>query len=185
VCACYYSKNRCNARYVGALVADVHNILINGGIYGYPSTLSNKEGKLRLLYESAPMAMIIEQAGGAGSTGHKRILDVIPKETHQRCVVLCSFSKNRSVISFLCALLLLFLFQTGCRHFWEALRTSLSLISFTSTTVVQTTMKRMRRTCECSTRDVATTSWMNDDDSTRLSSTLGTDLCHKVPTNIR
>jgi fructose-1,6-bisphosphatase I len=76
--------NRVNARYVGALVADVHNVLINGGIYGYPSTLSQKDGKLRLLYESAPMAMIMEQAGGAGSTGHGRLLDVMPSETHQR-----------------------------------------------------------------------------------------------------
>jgi fructose-1,6-bisphosphatase I len=75
---------RVSARYVGALVADVHNVLINGGIYGYPSTHSNKEGKLRLLYESAPMAMIMEQAGGAGSTGHGRLLNVVPKETHQR-----------------------------------------------------------------------------------------------------
>ena len=77
-------SEKVNARYVGALVADVHNVLINGGIYGYPSTHSNKDGKLRLLYESAPMAMIMEQAGGAGSTGHGRLLDVVPKETHQR-----------------------------------------------------------------------------------------------------
>jgi len=75
---------RSNARYVGALVADVHNVLINGGIYGYPSTDTNKNGKLRLLYESAPMAMIMEQAGGAGSTGTGRILDVMPTEIHQR-----------------------------------------------------------------------------------------------------
>jgi fructose-1,6-bisphosphatase I len=54
---------RCNARYMGALVADVHNILINGGIYGYPPTLGNPNGKLRLMYESNPMAMIMEQAG--------------------------------------------------------------------------------------------------------------------------
>lgn len=73
-----------SARYVGALVADVHNILINGGIYGYPSTRDNPNGKLRLLYESAPMAMIMEQAGGAGSTGHGRILDVLPKAVHER-----------------------------------------------------------------------------------------------------
>ena len=73
-----------NARYIGALVADVHNVLINGGIYGYPSTRSNPKGKLRLLYESAPMSFIIEQAGGAGSTGRRRILDVVPDETHAR-----------------------------------------------------------------------------------------------------
>lgn len=75
---------RSNARYIGALVADVHNVLTNGGIYGYPPTLSNKDGKLRLLYESAPMALIMEQAGGAGSTGQGRILDVRPKTIHER-----------------------------------------------------------------------------------------------------
>lgn len=73
-----------NARYVGALVADIHNILINGGIYGYPGTISNSNGKLRLMYEGCPMAMIMEQAGGAGSTGSQRILDVNPSEIHQR-----------------------------------------------------------------------------------------------------
>jgi fructose-1,6-bisphosphatase I len=69
---------------MGALVADVHNVLINGGIYGYPATFHKKNGKLRLLYESAPMAMIVENAGGAGSTGRGRILDVKPEEIHQR-----------------------------------------------------------------------------------------------------
>ncbi|KAL7561795.1 hypothetical protein ACA910_013333 [Epithemia clementina (nom. ined.)] len=72
------------ARYVGALVADTHNVLINGGIYGYPATFQNRNGKLRLLYESNPMAMIMEQAGGAGSTGFGRIMDVQPKNIHQR-----------------------------------------------------------------------------------------------------
>ncbi len=76
----YYSGKKVSSRYVGALVADVHNILINGGIYGYPATRENPNGKLRLLYESAPMAMIMEQAGGAGSTGHGRILDVLPPQ---------------------------------------------------------------------------------------------------------
>ena len=75
---------RSNARYIGALVADVHNVLINGGIYGYPSTKAHKDGKLRLLYESAPMSFILEQAGGAGSTGHGRILDVKPSKIHER-----------------------------------------------------------------------------------------------------
>ena len=73
-----------SSRYVGALVADVHNILINGGIYGYPSTRENPNGKLRLLYESAPMAMIMEQAGGAGSTGYGRILDVLPPQPKKK-----------------------------------------------------------------------------------------------------
>lgn len=75
---------RSNARYMGALVADVHNILINGGIYGYPPTLGNPNGKLRLMYESNPMAFIVEQAGGAGSTGFGRIMDIKPKSIHQR-----------------------------------------------------------------------------------------------------
>lgn len=93
-CLCYtikqtinqtiFSGKKISSRYVGALVADVHNILINGGIYGYPSTRDNPSGKLRLLYESAPMAMIMEQAGGAGSTGYGRILDVLPREVHER-----------------------------------------------------------------------------------------------------
>lgn len=65
-------------------MADVHNVLTNGGIYGYPATQTNRNGKLRLLYESCPMSMIMEQAGGAGSTGHGRILDVRPKDIHER-----------------------------------------------------------------------------------------------------
>jgi len=82
------------ARYIGALVADVHNILINGGIYGYPSTRSNPNGKLRLLYECAPMAMILEQAGGAASTGYGRILDVKPTEIHARTPVFLGSVEN-------------------------------------------------------------------------------------------
>jgi len=62
----------------------VHNVLTQGGIYGYPSTRKDPNGKLRLLYESCPMSMIMEQAGGAGSTGHGRILDVRPKDIHER-----------------------------------------------------------------------------------------------------
>lgn len=85
---------RANARYIGALVADVHNILINGGIYGYPSTRDNPNGKLRLLYECAPMSMIIEQAGGAGSTGRGRILDIQPTEIHQRTPIFLGSVEN-------------------------------------------------------------------------------------------
>ena len=71
-------------RYIGALVADVHNILINGGIYGYPGTRQNPQGKLRLLYECAPMAFIMEQAGGVASTGEQRVLDIVPTKVHER-----------------------------------------------------------------------------------------------------
>jgi fructose-1,6-bisphosphatase I len=82
------------ARYIGALVADVHNILINGGIYGYPATRANPNGKLRLLYECAPMAKILEEAGGAASTGHGRILDIVPNEIHQRTPVFLGSVEN-------------------------------------------------------------------------------------------
>ena len=75
-------------------MADVHNVLINGGIYGYPATRKNPLGKLRLLYESCPMAMIMEQAGGAGSTGSGRILDVLPREIHQRVPTFLGSKEN-------------------------------------------------------------------------------------------
>ena len=78
------TKMKAQGRYVGALVADAHNVLINGGLYGYPGTKEKPNGKIRLMYESNPMAMIMEQAGGAGSTGRGRIRDVVPTEIHQR-----------------------------------------------------------------------------------------------------
>jgi fructose-1,6-bisphosphatase I len=71
-------------RYSGALVADVHRCLIDGGIYFYPPDERYPNGKLRLLYECAPLAFIVEAAGGAASTGRERILDVRPQDPHQR-----------------------------------------------------------------------------------------------------
>lgn len=73
-----------SARYIGSLVGDFHRTLIYGGIYGYPRDKKSKNGKLRLLYECAPMSFIVEQAGGKGSDGHQRILDIEPTEIHQR-----------------------------------------------------------------------------------------------------
>jgi fructose-1,6-bisphosphatase I len=73
-----------SARYVGSLVADVHRSLLYGGIFLYPADQKNKQGKLRLLYEAAPLAFIAEQAGGAASDGHRRIMDLIPESLHQR-----------------------------------------------------------------------------------------------------
>ena len=73
-----------SVRYSGCLVADVHRILLDGGIYLYPSELDRPEGKLRLLYEANPLAMVVEQAGGRASTGTMRILDVDAKQLHQR-----------------------------------------------------------------------------------------------------
>jgi fructose-1,6-bisphosphatase I len=73
-----------SVRYSGCLVADVHRILLGGGIYLYPGELDKPEGKLRLLYEANPLAWIVEQAGGKASTGVMRILDVEAKQLHQR-----------------------------------------------------------------------------------------------------
>ncbi len=71
-------------RYSGALVADFHRSLLEGGIYLYPSDSSHQDGKLRLLYEAAPLAFIAEQAGGRASTGQHRILEIAPQAIHQR-----------------------------------------------------------------------------------------------------
>jgi fructose-1,6-bisphosphatase I len=76
------------SRYVGSLVADFHRTLLKGGIFLYPADTKDPNrphGKLRLLYECAPIAYLAEQAGGAASTGTQAILDVVPTEVHQRC----------------------------------------------------------------------------------------------------
>lgn len=71
-------------RYIGALVADFHRTLLAGGVFLYPANTHYPEGKLRLLYEAAPMAFITEQAGGRATTGSERILDLEPETLHQR-----------------------------------------------------------------------------------------------------
>ena len=76
------------ARYIGSMVGDVHRTLLYGGIFGYPADAKNKNGKLRLLYEAAPMAYLIEQAGGLALTGKSRIMDLIPQNVHQRVPVI-------------------------------------------------------------------------------------------------
>ena len=73
-----------NARYIGSLVADIHRNLISGGIFLYPADTRSSEGKLRLLYEAAPLALVVEQAGGAATDGRRPILDLVPKSLHQR-----------------------------------------------------------------------------------------------------
>jgi len=77
-------SNGYSSRYIGSLCADVHRILINGGVFLYPPTHSHPDGKLRLLYEANPMAMIIEQAGGMSMCGMTPTLDVQPKKLHER-----------------------------------------------------------------------------------------------------
>jgi fructose-1,6-bisphosphatase I len=73
-----------SARYVGSLVADAHRTLLRGGIFAYPADLKTPDGKLRLLYEANPFALIFEAAGGAATTGRERILDIQPTALHQR-----------------------------------------------------------------------------------------------------
>ena len=68
------------SRYIGSLVSDFHRNIIKGGIYFYPSTSKNPDGKLRLLYECNPMAFLAERAGGKASNGFNRILDIKPSE---------------------------------------------------------------------------------------------------------
>lgn len=71
-------------RYIGSFVSDFHRNLLKGGIYIYPASANNPEGKLRLMYEANPMAFIAEQAGGRATDGHQRILDIEPTKLHQR-----------------------------------------------------------------------------------------------------
>ncbi|EPZ33375.1 Fructose-1,6-bisphosphatase domain-containing protein [Rozella allomycis CSF55] len=73
-----------SARYIGSMVADVRRTLLYGGVFAYPADNKSKNGKLRLLYECFPMAMILEQAGGKASTGRDRILDIVPDDIHAR-----------------------------------------------------------------------------------------------------
>ena len=77
-----------SSRYIGSMVGDVHRTLLYGGIFGYPADAKNTNGKLRLLYEAAPMAYLIEQAGGLALTGKTRIMDLIPQNVHQRVPVI-------------------------------------------------------------------------------------------------
>ncbi len=77
------------SRYIGSLVSDFHRNMIKGGIYIYPNTSKDPKGKLRLLYECNPMAMIAEQAGGKASDGFNRIMEIKPTTLHQRVPFFC------------------------------------------------------------------------------------------------
>jgi len=94
-----------NMRWVASMVAEVHRILTRGGIFMYPMDekmrAAGKEGKLRLAYEANPMSFIVEQAGGASSTGRERIMELQPKELHQRVpVILGSKNEVERVVSY-------------------------------------------------------------------------------------
>ncbi len=82
-----------NMRWVASMVAEVHRILVRGGVFMYPLDSKSKNGKLRLMYEANPMSFIVEQAGGAATTGHMRIMELTPTNIHQRVPVMMG-SKN-------------------------------------------------------------------------------------------
>ncbi|MBE7640843.1 MULTISPECIES: class 1 fructose-bisphosphatase [Salegentibacter] len=81
------------SRYIGSMVSDIHRNMIKGGIFIYPKSSKANNGKLRLLYECNPMAFIVEQAGGKATNGFTRIMDIQPKELHERAPFFCG-SKN-------------------------------------------------------------------------------------------
>ena len=81
------------SRYIGSLVSDFHRNMIKGGIFLYPQTAKNPNGKLRLLYECNPIAFICEQAGGLAINGEKNILDIEPNELHERTPFYCGSEK--------------------------------------------------------------------------------------------
>jgi fructose-1,6-bisphosphatase I len=80
----YCKDNQYSARYIGSLVADFHRNLLKGGIYIYPGTAKDKNGKLRLMYECNALAYLAEQAGGTASDGKQRIMTISPETLHQR-----------------------------------------------------------------------------------------------------
>jgi fructose-1,6-bisphosphatase I len=86
------------ARYGGAMVGDFHRILFQGGVFLYPGTVKKPEGKLRLLYESAPMAFLIEQAGGRATMGTQDILDAIPEKLHARTPLIIGSKEDVALV---------------------------------------------------------------------------------------
>lgn len=91
------------ARYVGSMVADIHRTILYGGIYLYPADMKSPKGKLRLLYEGIPMAMIIEQAGGIASTGMfegkiQKVLDLVPDEIHAKCPIIMGGKRDVQIV---------------------------------------------------------------------------------------
>ncbi|MCB0345818.1 MAG: class 1 fructose-bisphosphatase [Bdellovibrionales bacterium] len=87
-------KSKYSMRYVGSLVADFHRTLLKGGIFMYPGDAKNPNGKLRLLYECAPLAFIVEQAGGRAINGVQRIMDLTPENIHQRTPLFIGSRQN-------------------------------------------------------------------------------------------
>jgi len=96
-------KKPYSARYVGSMVADIHRTLLYGGIYLYPADNKSPKGKLRMLYEGIPMALIIEQAGGIASTGFfmgkiQRVMDLTPDSIHAKCPIIMGGPRDIGVV---------------------------------------------------------------------------------------
>ena len=89
-----------NTRWLASLVAEIYRIMVRGGVYLYPADArpSCREGRLRLLYEANPIALLVEQAGGAATDGRRRILDIIPEWIHQRVGLVCGAIEEVALI---------------------------------------------------------------------------------------
>jgi fructose-1,6-bisphosphatase I len=97
------AKRSYSLRYIGALVADFHRALLRGGVFFYPGDAKNPHGKLRLLYEAAPLAFLAEAAGGAASSGRERILSIVPDGLHVRTPLIIGSRYEVSAIESLLA----------------------------------------------------------------------------------
>jgi len=94
-----FKANKYAARYVGSMVSDVHRTILYGGVFFYPADKKSPGGKLRVLYEGFPMALIVESAGGMASTGMfkgaiHRMLDLVPTNIHERCPVIIGSERD-------------------------------------------------------------------------------------------
>ncbi|MGI4755255.1 MAG: class 1 fructose-bisphosphatase [Janthinobacterium lividum] len=87
-----------SSRYVGSFIADFHRTLLKGGVFLYPPTKKTPNGKLRLLYEANPLSLIAEQAGGAATDEHRRILEIMPTEPHVRTPLIIGSQAEVSAI---------------------------------------------------------------------------------------
>ena len=93
-----HSNEGYTSRYSGALVADIHRILMQGGVFLYPGTQKQPQGKLRLLYESAPLGFLIEQAGGKVSNGTENLLNVVPDYLHARTPLIIGSKRDVELV---------------------------------------------------------------------------------------
>ena len=99
----WFKENKYAARYVGSMVSDVHRTILYGGIFVYPADTKSKNGKLRVLYEGFPMALLVERAGGVASTGLfngkvQRMLDLVPTSIHERCPVILGCKRDVDLV---------------------------------------------------------------------------------------